>query len=152
MKRPIGVIIVAILMFIGAGLLGVGTLAFFELGPVAMTAGAEGPMSRLFSDMGTIGAAIFVVLAVAYLILAIEMFRLVYWARLASIVSIALGVFFAVFGIFVSFPRPDMLVFGLQLFVIAVDIWMLAYLMRPHVRELFTAQRHDPRRHAEARA
>ncbi len=33
MKRPIGVIVVAILMFLGAALLGLGTLVFFELGP-----------------------------------------------------------------------------------------------------------------------
>jgi len=138
-------------MFLGAALLGVGTLVFFELGPVAVTAGAEGPMSRLFSDMGTTGGVIFLVLSLAYLVLAIEIFRLVYWARLASIAFIALGVFFAVFGVVISFPRPDMLVFGWQLFVIAVDIGILAYLTRPHVREVFAAHVRDHRAHAEAR-
>jgi len=141
MKRPFGVTVVAILMFIGGGVLAVGSLMYFLLGAVAVTAGAEGPMSRLFSDMGTIGVAIFVTLAAAYLILAISIFRLVCWARLASIVSIAFGLFFAIIGILVSFPRPDMMVFGWQLFVIAADIWILAYLMRPHVREVFNVER-----------
>ncbi len=109
-------------------------------------------MSRLFSDMGTTGGVIFLVLSVAYLILAIEIFKLVHWARLASIAFIALGAFFAVFGILISLPRPDALVFGWQLFVIAVDIWILAYLTRPYVREVFAVQPHEHRRQAEMRA
>lgn len=108
-------------------------------------------MSRSFSDIGTIGAAIFGVLAVAYLILVMEMFRLLYWAQLALIVSVALGSLFAVLGILVSLPCPDMLVFGWQLFVIAVDICILADLMSQHVKKVFGAQRHHPRRPAEVR-
>jgi len=141
MKRPLGVIVVAILMFMGGGVLAVGSWMYFLLGAAAVTAGAEGPMSRLFSDMGTIGVAIFAILAAAYLILAISIFRLVYWARVAAIVSIGFGLLFAIIGILVSFPRPDMMVFGWQLFVIAADIWILAYLMRPHVREVFNVER-----------
>ena len=51
MKRPVGLIVVVALMFLGAGLLALGSLAFFVLGAVAVTAGPGGPMSQLFLDV-----------------------------------------------------------------------------------------------------
>jgi hypothetical protein len=150
MKRPFGVILVAVLMCIGAGLLALGSLAFFALGAVAVTAGAEGPMSHLFSEMGTIGTGIFLVLAVAYVILAIQLLRFVYWARLAAIVFIAVGSLFAVIGIVTSLPHPEIMVFAWQLFVIAVDVWILWYLTRPHIKDAFANQRHHPGARVEA--
>ena len=152
MKRPFGVIVIAILMCIGAGLLAIGSLAFFALGRLAVTAGAEGPMSQLFSDMGTIGAGIFLFLAVAYTVLAIYMLRLVYWARLASIVLISVGSLLAAIGILASMPHPKIPVFAWQIFVIAVDVLILRYLTRPHVKEAFAAQEHHPNRHIQAQA
>lgn len=151
MKRPFGVTVVAALMCIGAALLAVGFLAFFLLGALAVTAGAEGPMSQLFLELGTVGAGIFLALAVAYATLAILMWRLVHWARLAAIVFIAVGLLFAVIGILASLPHPEIMVFAGQLFVIAVDVWILWYLRRPHVKDAFAAQRNHPGARVEAR-
>jgi hypothetical protein len=142
MKRPVGVTVVAVLMCIGAGLLALGSSAFFVLGAVAVTAGAEGPMSQLFSEMGTVGAGIFMALAVVYATLAIYILRLASWARLATMVFIALGSLFAVIGILVSLPHTVIMVFAWQFLVIAVDAGILWYLMRPHVREAFATQHH----------
>ena len=144
MKRPIGVTVVAVLMCIGAGLLALGSLAFFALGAIAVSVGPGGPMSQLFLETGTVGAGIFLVLAIAYATLAILIWRLVYWARLAATVFIAVGSLFAVIGILISLPHPDIMVFTWQLFVIAVDAWILWYLARPHVKDAFDAQRHHP--------
>lgn len=58
MKLPFGVTVVAFLMCIGAGLLALGSLGFFVLGGVAVTAGAGGSTSQLFSEMGAIGGTI----------------------------------------------------------------------------------------------
>jgi nitroimidazol reductase NimA-like FMN-containing flavoprotein (pyridoxamine 5'-phosphate oxidase superfamily) len=149
-KRPFGVVVVAALMCIGAGLLALGSLAFFALGELAVTAGAEGPLSQLFSEMGTFGAGIFLALAVAYAMLAIYMLRLAYWARLATIVLISVGLVLAVIGILVSLPQPRITVFAWQLFVIAVDTCILWYLTRPHVKEAFAAHEHHPDAHIEA--
>ena len=151
MKRPFGVTLVAVLMFIGAGLLALGSLAFFALGAIAVSAGPGGPMSQLFLEMGTVGAGIFLALAVAYATLAIFMWRLVSWARLAATVFIAVGLLFAVIGILASLPHPDIMVLAWQLFVIAVDAWILWYLARPHVKDAFDAQRHQPGTRVEAR-
>lgn len=151
MKRPFGVTVVAILMWIGAGLLAVGSLAFFTLGASAVTAGPGGPMSQLFLELGTVGAGIFLALAVVYASLAIFMWRLVYWARFAATVFIAVGLLFAVIGILVSLPHPDIMVLSWQLFVIAVDACILWYVARPHVKDAFDAQRHHARASLEAR-
>src|ERR1039457_4917575 len=152
MKRPFGVIVIAILMSIEAALLAVGSLAFLALGRLAVTAGVEGPMSQLFSEMGTIGAGILLFLAVAYALLAIYVLRLVYWARLAAIVLISTGLLLAAIGILASMPHPKILVFAWQIFVIAVDVLILRYLTRPHVKEAFAAQEHHPNRHVQAQA
>ena len=150
MKRPFGVTIVAVLMCIGAGLLAIGSLGFFVLGGAAVAARAGGPTSQLFSEMGSIGAGIFTILAVIYAILAIYMFRLVSWARLASISFISVGLFFALIGIVGSLPHPDFMVLAWQLFVIAVDTWILWYLATPHVKDAFAVPGNHPKARVEA--
>jgi uncharacterized protein len=149
-KRLFGVIVIAVLMFIGAGLLALGSLAFFALGELAVTAGAEGPMSQLFSEMGAFGAGIFLALAVAYAVLAICMLKLVHWARVAAIVLISVGLGLAAIGILVSLPHPKMIVFAWQVFVIAVDVSIIWYLTRPHVKQGFAPHEQYPDAHIEA--
>jgi Na+-transporting NADH:ubiquinone oxidoreductase subunit NqrB len=100
--------------------------------------------------MGALGAGIFLVLAVIYATLAICVFGLVYWARLAAIVFIAVGLLFAAIGIADSLPHPDSMVLAWQLFVIAVDAWILWYLATQPVRDTFAARRHDPGARIEA--
>jgi Na+-transporting NADH:ubiquinone oxidoreductase subunit NqrB len=150
MKRPLGVTVVAVLMCIGAGLLAVGSLGFFVLGGVVVAAEAGGPTSQLFAGTGPLGAGIFLVLAVIYATFAICVFGLVYWARLAAIVFIAVGLLFAAIGIADSLPHPDSMVLAWQLFVIAVDAWILWYLATQPVRDTFAARRHDPGARIEA--
>jgi Na+-transporting NADH:ubiquinone oxidoreductase subunit NqrB len=150
MKRPLGVTVVALLMCIGAGLLALGSLGFFVLGGVVVAAGAGGPTSQLFSEMGALGAGIFLVLAVVYATLAIYVFRMVYWARLASVVFIAVGLLFAALGIAESLPHPDFMVHAWQFFVIAIDAWILWYLATQHVKDAFAARRYDPGARIEA--
>lgn len=140
MKRPFGLTLVAILMWIGAGLLALGSLGFFLLGAVAVTSGADGPMSQLFAHMGTVGGALFLVLAVVYAALAVYLLRLADWARSAAIAFIAFGMTFAIGGIAASLPHPDVMVFAWQLFVIATDLWILWYLTRSHVKEAFASR------------
>jgi len=137
-------------MCIGAGLLAIGSLGFFVLGGTAVTSRAGGPTSQLFSEMGSIGASLFTILAVIYATLAIYMFRLVSWARLAAITFISIGLFFAAIGIIGSLPHPDFMVLAWQLFVIAVDAWILRYLATPHVKDAFAARERHPRAHVAA--
>jgi hypothetical protein len=140
MKRPGGIIAVSVLMCLGASLLALGSVAFFVFGEMAVTLGNEGPMSALFAGMGTVGAVIFVTLAVIYTVLAISLWQLRWWARGASIAFIGLGLLFAVLGILRSLPHPLLGVLAWQIFVIVVDLGILSYLSEPHVVRLFAAQ------------
>ena len=76
MKRPLGL---TVLMCIGAGLLALASLAFFCVERDRCNCQTQGANSL---EMGTVGARIFLALAVAYATLAILMWRLVYWASL----------------------------------------------------------------------
>lgn len=142
MKRPFEVTAVAALMCIGAGLLGLGSLGFFVLGGGASTPGDGGPTSQLFFQMGSIGAGIFLALAVAFAVLAAYIFRLASWARVPTILLIAVGALFAGIGILVSLPHPDFMILSWQLFVIAVDAWILWCLTTARVKEAFASQYH----------
>jgi nitroimidazol reductase NimA-like FMN-containing flavoprotein (pyridoxamine 5'-phosphate oxidase superfamily) len=149
MKRPFGLTVVAVLMCVGAGLLALGSLAFFMLGAPAVTTGGGGPLSQLLSGMGTIGAGIFQAFAIACVTVAIYTLKLAYWARYAAIVFIAAGLLFAVIGILASLPHPDIMVGAWPIFVIAVDLWILWYLTRPHVKDAFAIAHHRPGWHVE---
>jgi hypothetical protein len=100
--------------------------------------------------MGAAGAGIFLVLAVVYGSLAIYIFSLVSWARLAALVFISVGLFFAVFGILGSLPHPDPLVLTWQLFVVGVDAWILWYLRTRLAKDAFGARLSHPGAHIEA--
>jgi len=71
--------------------------------------------------------------------------------ELAAILFIAVGLPFAGFGILASLPHPDIMVLAWQLFVIAVDTWILWYLERPHVMDAFATRRHHAGARVEAR-
>jgi hypothetical protein len=116
-----------------------------------VTAEPGGPMSELFLKMGTAGAGVFLALSVVYATLALLMWRLVYWARLGTIVFIAAGLLLALLGILLSLPHPDILVLAWQLFVIAVDAWILRYVAQPNVQALFAAHRYRQSVDVEAR-
>lgn len=138
MQKPIGIIIVAVLMFLGAGILAIGCTFLFLMGVPAVTLRDGGPMSALFAGMGIYGAVLFLILACVYIVLAVYLLELRFWARPASALFIGIGLTFALVGILVSLPHPVMSVLAWQLFVIAVDLGILRYLTQPHVKQIFS--------------
>lgn len=138
MHKTIGVIVVAMLMFSGAAILAVGCTMLLLLGVPAVTLRDGGPMSALFAGMGTYGAVLFLVLACIYVVLAVSLLELRTWARPLSVYFIGIGLTFALVGIIVSLPHPALGVLAWQSFVIAVDLGILRYLTRPHVKQNFS--------------
>jgi hypothetical protein len=137
-ERPSGVTIIAVLMLIAAGFLALGSLVFFFVGVMDMTgADAAEPISTAIAAMGVSGGLFFLILAGAYVLLAIGVLELRNWARLGCMVSIGLGVALAVmsFILWVGHPVAPRMV--CQFVVIALDVWILWYLVRPHVKQAF---------------
>ncbi|MFY9529788.1 MAG: hypothetical protein WBC04_12330 [Candidatus Acidiferrales bacterium] len=143
MVRPTGVTIIAVLMFVGAAFLALGSLAFFFVGGMAMTGGDTGEpmrMSAVFAGMGMSGGVFFLLLAGVYAVLAIDLLKLLNWARLACMAVIVIGTLVAT-GVFASIVHlaTATAVVALQLLVIALDAWVVWYLVQPHVKQAFDA-------------
>jgi hypothetical protein len=139
MVRPTGVTIIAVLMFLGAAFLALGSLAFFFVGGMAMTGGDAGElMSAVFAGMGMSGGIFFLLLASVYAVLAIDLLKLLNWARLACMAVIVIGTLVAI-GVFASIAHLATAVVALQLLVIALEVWVVWYLVRPHVQQAFGA-------------
>jgi hypothetical protein len=140
-KRPTGVTIIAVLAFCAAAFLAVGSFAFFVVAVMDMTGGDSGDAASVaIAGMGAAGGFSLLVLAGIAGCLAIGVLELCEWARIVSIISIA--VVFActilslvAFSRYVMFPVTPSIV--CHLLLIATAVWMLAYLLRPHVKRVF---------------
>jgi hypothetical protein len=142
-KRPTGVTIVAVLMFFGAAILALGASVFFLVAIVGMTGGdAKDPASVAIVGMGVAGGFSLLVLAGTSACLAIGVLKLCEWARIVTIASIAAGVGCTIFSLFtfmgyLVIPALPMIV--CHLLVMATAVWMMAYLLRPQVKQAFNA-------------
>jgi hypothetical protein len=137
-ERPSGVTIIAVLMFIGAGFLALGSFVFFFVGVMDMTgADAAEPISTAIAAMGVSGGLFFLILAGAHVFLAMGVLKLRSWARLVCMVLIALGMALALMSFFLRVPNPVAPRIVCQFLVIALDVWILWYLVRPHVKQAF---------------
>jgi hypothetical protein len=143
MKRPAGVTLIALLIISAAGILALGCLAFFCVAIMAATDGISGdPVSAAITGMAFGGGFSLLVLTFVSVALAIAVFKLREWAWSASIASIGMGTIFAVIGIF-AFRRLIFIPLGVSLIchllTLATAAWMLTYLLKPGVKQAFSA-------------
>jgi len=148
MKRPDGVTILAILAFIGAGLCAFAGLVFLAL---AIFAGS-GALSRLsevpqLAIVASIGGAILGIVCLAFgvleLFIGLGLWKLQNWARVLTIVLCILGLLSSVFGLLFALTHLFGIFFFLLIFrrlvVAAIQIWIVVYLLKPHVKQAFGA-------------
>lgn len=140
MERPTGVTILAVLYIIGAAFLGLCGVLFIVGGSLLSgLARSGGPASAIFAMGGAVVAAFFFVLALVDLVLGIGFLKLQNWARIVAIVLIGIGVLFGLVGLMSMMLH--MMIFGLvyRVLALAIQIWILAYLFKPHVKQAFGA-------------
>jgi hypothetical protein len=142
-KRPTGVTIIAVLTFVGAAILALGSVAFFFVAVMGMTGRDAGdPVSVAIAGMALAGGFSLLVLAGVAVCLTIGVLELREWARMVSIASIALGIgctilsLFAFRGYAVIPAVPSAVC---HLVVTATAVWMLVYLLLPRVKLAFVA-------------
>jgi hypothetical protein len=142
MARPTGVTILAVLSFLGAALCLLASAGMFIIGSsagIAAMAGRGGNMGGPLAAMGAFAGIACLILAVLYLVNGIGLLKLRGWARLLTILLVLLGIIFGVLGI-VRAMAPMMI--GLivwDLILIAIDVWILMYMFKPHVKAAFGA-------------
>jgi hypothetical protein len=139
MQRPTGVTILAVLAFIGAGVLVVMALLSLLGGALISSLGS----SRM-GAMAGVGAAVFavffLVFAVVDVVIGIGLWKLQNWARVVTIVLIGLSFLGAVLSILSPFAHMHvffLLFLVRRLVFAAIYAWILWYLFQPHVKQAF---------------
>ena len=140
MERPTGVTILAVLYFIGTAFLGLCGILFIVGGSMLSgLAQSGGPGSAILAAGGAVVGAIFLVLALLELAIGIGFIKLPNWARVVAIVFTGIAVLFGVLGMFSLLAHVMVFALMIRFIVLALQIWILVYLFKPHVKQAFGA-------------
>jgi hypothetical protein len=139
MERPTGVTVIAVLGFIGAFFLFFAAFGMF-LGGAILSSLANRPGLGMMAGMGgAIVGVVFLVIGAAYLVLGIGLWKLQNWARIVTLILVGLGVIFNVMALLSTILHLHVFLFFIQALFIAVDVWIVVYLLRPQVKQAFRA-------------
>jgi hypothetical protein len=140
MERPTGVTILAVLGYIGAGLLVFAALGTFTMGGVLLSRmGGGGAMGMLGGAAVAFVGVVFLIIAVLYVVLATGLLKLQNWARILTIVFVGLGLLFQALGLLGALFHFHPFIFIWRAIFAAIDVWILVYLLKPHVKQAFGA-------------
>ena len=140
MERPTGVTILAVLYFIFAAFLGLCGILFIVGGSMLSGLAHGGGLgSALFAMGGVVVGGIFLVLAMLDLAIGIGFIKLQNWARILAIILIGIGVLFGLLSVLGLLAHFMVIVLMFRLIVLAIEIWILIYLFKPHVKQAFGA-------------
>lgn len=138
MERPTGVTILAILSFIGAALTVLGACAMFLAGAAGIAAASRGRgMGGTLAALGAFAGVVLLIFAVIYVVNGFGLWKLRGWGRILTIVLVAIGVIFGVMGLFRAFVPMHPGLIAWQLIWLAIDVWIFAYMFKPHVKQAF---------------
>lgn len=138
MERPSGVTILSVLSFLAAALMILAACGMFVLGAAGIAAASGGrAMGGPLAALGAFAGVALLILAAIYVVNGVGLWKLLSWGRLLTIVLVAIGVIFGIMGLFRAFMpmHPGMVVW--QLIWLAIDVWILMYLFKPHVKQAF---------------
>jgi hypothetical protein len=142
MGRPVGVTILAILNFIGAAFCLLGGIAIILGGGFIATmlsqqgqgsAGAAGVLAGLGAAAGV---AIIIVGGVSALV-GFGLWKLKGWARIVSIVLFTISAVMQLLGLLGTLAHFNVFAFVWTVFWIAVDAFVIWYLLKPEVKAAF---------------
>jgi hypothetical protein len=142
MGRPVGVTILAILDFLGAlACIGLGILMFVGggLGALAGSQATDGSggVGAIVGALGAAAGVVFLICGAISFLLGWGLWKLKNWARIVTIVFMALGIAGALFGLVGIFAHFT--VFGLiwTVFWLAIYALIIWYLVKPEVKAAF---------------
>jgi hypothetical protein len=140
MERPTGVTILAVLYFLGTAFLAICGLLFIVGGSMLSGwAQSGGPGSGIFAAGGAVLGAFFLVLALLELAIGIGFIKLQNWARVVAIVFTGIAVLFGALGMFSMLAHVMLFALTIRVITLAIQIWILVYLFKPHVKQAFGA-------------
>lgn len=146
MGRPTGVTIIAILDFLGAGLCILGGLGMMLGGGFIATlinqqggqagAGAAG----ILAGIGVMVGIFCLIIAAVDIILAVGLLKLKEWARIVTIVLTAIFGALGVLGLLTSFIHFNLFATIIRVCVLAIQAFIIMYLLKPEVKAAFQQQ------------
>ena len=139
MERPTGVTILGVLGYIGAGCLVLAALLMFLSGAIVSNLAARPGFGMIAGIGGAILGVFFLAFAAFYLITAMGLMKLQNWARILVIILCGLGVFFNALGVLSALFRVHPVLVLWHAILVAVELWIALYLLKPHVKQAFGA-------------
>ncbi len=148
MNRPTGVSVLAILLFIFAGLLVLLAAAAFLggaflgsiIGSSAQQAGAGAAGAGLGAAIGAVFGFGFIVGAILNVVCGYGLWNLREWGRMLTIILNAIAVVFGVFGLFISMIHFHIIGLFFVILRLAIHALIIWYLSQPHVKAAFVTQ------------
>jgi uncharacterized membrane protein (DUF2068 family) len=149
MGRPTGVTVIAVLCFIGG--------AFALLGGVGMMAGggivasmmsqqgaAAGPMAGIIASVGAAVGVFLLIIAVVDIVVGVGLLKLKEWARMVTIILTGIGAALGVLGLLGGFVHFVLVATIFRLCILAVEVWIIMYLLKPDVKAAFQGAQARP--------
>ncbi len=141
MQRPTGVTVLGVLLIIFSAFLALAGFGLLFLGigggPALQMRGAETGMSAMMAGMGAVSGVFLLGLAAVCVVLAVGLLKLLNWARIVTIVLIALGLLSASFGLVTAIVHFRLLLLVWQFIVVTIDAGIIWYLLRKDVKQAF---------------
>jgi hypothetical protein len=142
MSKPAGVIVIAILYFLGAGLLLLAGIGFVVGGGAIATMMSQQNQAGggLATLMGALGAGVgifFLICGVLDVLIGIGLLKLKNWARIVAIVFAAIGACFQIFGLLGSLAHFNPVSFVISLIILGIQALIIWYLLKPEVKAAF---------------
>jgi len=145
MGRPVGVTIIAILDFFGAGLCILGGLGMMLGGGIVANlinqqggqggAGAAG----ILAGIGVMVGIFCLIVAAVEIILAVGLLKLKEWARIVTIVLTGIFGALGLLGLLGIFLHFNLFATVIRICVLAVQAFIIMYLLKPEVKAAFQA-------------
>jgi hypothetical protein len=143
MNKPAGVIVIAILYFIGAaccllfGLLLIAGGGFLAT-VMSQSGGANAsPIAGILAGLGAVAGIVVLGFGVIDVLMGIGLIKLKNWARIVAIVFSGLGAAFQLLGIVTALSHVNVVAIVFPVIVLAIHALIIWYLLKPEVKAAF---------------
>jgi hypothetical protein len=145
MGRPVGVTILAILNFIGAAFCLLGGIAMILGGGVIATMlsqqgqGSAG-VAGILAGLGAAAGVFIIIIGGVSALVGFGLWKLKGWARIVSIVLFVISAAMQLLGLLGTLAHFNLFAVVWSLFWVAVDAFVIWYLLKPEVKAAFQQQ------------
>jgi hypothetical protein len=137
MQRPTGVTVLAILAFLGAGLMVIAGLVMFAGGAMLAAALRSSMPGGVLAGVTSVIGVFCLLFAALYVVTGIGLWTLKPWGRILTIILVSLGLLFGVIGLLTSMMHFMIGLVIWRVFWCAIDALILWYMFTPEVKRAF---------------